>query len=58
MTEAEKMYEQVVGVKPDNETAVAVGLVWAIEQAPTLLDRVKVAKEALKASSQKSTPST
>lgn len=56
MTEAEKMYEQVVGVKPDSETAVAVGLVWAIEQAPTLLDRVKVAKEALKASSQKSTP--
>jgi hypothetical protein len=49
MTEAERQYEKKVGVKPDNETAVAVGLVWAIENANTLADRVKIAKEALKA---------
>lgn len=47
MTAAEKMYEEVTGIKPDSETAIAVGLVWAIEQAPTLLDRVKAAKEIL-----------
>lgn len=47
MTEAEKRYEEVTGMKPDTDTALAVGLVWAIEQAPTLLDKIKVAREAL-----------
>lgn len=48
MTEAERMYEQVTGCKADSETARAIGLVWAVEQADNLLDRVKAAKEALR----------
>lgn len=49
MTEAERLYKEVTGVEPDNPTALAVGLVWAIEQAGSLLDRVKIAKQALAA---------
>ena len=47
MTEAERIYTETTGEKPDSLTAIAIGLVWAIEQAPTLLDRVKAAKAAL-----------
>lgn len=48
MTEAERIYKETTSADVDSETALAVGLVWAIEQAGTLLDRVKVAKQALK----------
>ncbi|MDE2468850.1 MAG: hypothetical protein KGL35_08920 [Bradyrhizobium sp.] len=44
-TEAERAYEAVVGCKPYGNTALAVGLVWAIERAPTLLEKVRAAKE-------------
>lgn len=48
MTEAERIYKETTGADVDSETSLAIGLVWAIEQAGSLLDRVKVAKQALK----------
>ena len=48
ISEAARMYEAVTGRKAEGVTAVAVGLVWAIEKQPTLLDRVRVAEQALR----------
>lgn len=47
VTEAERIYKETTGADVDSETALAIGLVWAVEQAGSLLDRVKVAKQAL-----------
>lgn len=52
MTEAERIYTETTGAKPDSMTARAIGLVWAVEQAPTLLDRVKAAKAVLLAENE------
>lgn len=49
ISDAARIYEAVTGHKADSVTAVAVGLVWAIERANTLFDRVKIAEQALKA---------
>jgi len=45
--EAVRIYKETTGAEPDTPTAYAVGLVWAIEQAGSLLDRVKIAKQAI-----------
>ncbi len=49
MTEAEKKYQEVTGEKAVGDTALAVGIVWAVEQAKTLQDRVRIVLEALEA---------
>lgn len=49
MSEAARKYTEMTGIVPDGVTAIAVGLVWAVEQAPTLLDRVKAVVEVLAA---------